>query len=291
MEAHASLPAHVASGTTLAQADAWEADALDAIETVDDPDAAEALLARIKLAEQAIRLSRLGADREQRWGRVRLMGERRYGELLGPAKHGGDRRSESTSTAEVDRDYTAEHRAREVAEVPEPAFQEYVDTAGQPTRAGLLREANKLAVHFSSATDEWATPQDFYDIINAEFGFDLDVCALDSSAKCERYFTPETDGLAQNWTGVVWMNPPYGDVIAQWVAKAHESATAGATVVCLVPARTDTAWFHEHCFPGEVRFICGRLRFGNADASAPFPSALVVLGPDVEPRAFGWAWR
>lgn len=143
----------------------------------------------------------------------------------------------------------------------------------------------------SGGTDEWATPQDFYDVVNAEFGFDLDVCALDSSAKCERYFTPETNGLAHEWTGTVWMNPPYGDVIEQWMSKAYESARRGATVVCLVPARTDTRWFHDYCFPMEVRFIKGRLRFGLAEASAPFPSCLVVLGPNVGKRAFDWSWR
>lgn len=143
----------------------------------------------------------------------------------------------------------------------------------------------------SGGTDEWATPQDFYDVVNAEFGFDLDVCALDSSAKCARYFTPDTDGLAHEWTGTVWMNPPYGDVIATWMAKAFESAKAGATVVCLVPARTDTGWFHDYAFPGQVRFIKGRLRFGEAEASAPFPSCLVVLGPNVEKAAFDWSWR
>jgi phage N-6-adenine-methyltransferase len=151
--------------------------------------------------------------------------------------------------------------------------------------------ADPMAVHYSSETDEWATPQDFFDVVNAEFSFTLDVCALDASAKCEHYFTPEADGLAQNWTGTCWMNPPYGDVIGDWVQKAYKSSQAGATVVCLVPARTDTAWFHDYCLPGEVRLIRGRLRFGAADASAPFPSCLVVLGPDVEQRAFGWDWR
>lgn len=168
-------------------------------------------------------------------------------------------------------------------EVPDAEVIEPEADAPSPTRGQLSNQ--------KGGTDEWATPQDFYDVVNAEFGFDLDACALDSSAKCERYFTPELDGLAHDWTGTVWMNPPYGDVIAQWMAKAHESAQAGATVVCLVPARTDTAWFHDHCFPGEVRFIKGRLRFGEAEASAPFPSCLVVLGPDVEKAAFDWTWR
>jgi phage N-6-adenine-methyltransferase len=160
---------------------------------------------------------------------------------------------------------SAQQDARQVAAVPEPVFEEYVEQADKPSRAGLM------AVHYSSNTDEWATPQDFFDVVHAEFGFDLDACALPSSAKCERYFAPEQDGLAQDWTGTVWMNPPYGDVIGRWVQKAHESALAGATVVCLVPARTDTAWFHDYCLPGEVRLIRGRLRFGDADGERPVP--------------------
>lgn len=133
-------------------------------------------------------------------------------------------------------------------------------------------------MHFSSASDEWATPQAYFDEVNAEFGFDLDVCALPSSAKCERYFTPEVDGLAQEWTGRVWMNPPYGRVLGAWMAKAYESAqTTADVVVCLVPARTDTRWWHDFAMRGEVRFVPGRLRFGGSATSAPFPSALVVF--------------
>lgn len=136
-----------------------------------------------------------------------------------------------------------------------------------------------LAVHFSSETDVWATPQDFFEQLNAEFGFDLDPCALPDNAKCARYFTPDDDGLAQSWVGRVFMNPPYGRTIGQWMRKAFESAQAGATVVCLVPARTDTAWWHDYAARGEVRFIRGRLKFGNAKTSAPFPSAVVIFRP------------
>jgi phage N-6-adenine-methyltransferase len=131
----------------------------------------------------------------------------------------------------------------------------------------------------SSLTDEWATPQALFDELNAEFGFELDVCADDWNHKCERYFTKETDGLAQEWTGTCWMNPPYGREIGKWMKKAVESAEAGATVVCLVPARTDTAWWHDYAAKGTVRFIRGRLKFGDGQNSAPFPSALVVLKP------------
>lgn len=131
----------------------------------------------------------------------------------------------------------------------------------------------------SSATPEWETPQSLFDELNAEFAFSLDVCATPENAKCPAFFTRGQDGLSQPWTGVCWMNPPYGREITAWMRKASESAAAGATVVCLVPARTDTAWWHDYATRGEVRFIRGRLRFSNATASAPFPSAIVIFRP------------
>lgn len=149
--------------------------------------------------------------------------------------------------------------------------------------------ASHLDVHFSSATDEWATPQDLYDQLHAEFHFTVDVCASASNAKCARFFTKELDGLAQRWTGTCWMNPPYGRTIGDWVGKAHESALQGATVVALLPARTDTAWWHDHVVhASEVRFLRRRLRFGDAKAGAPFPSAIVVFRPP-EASAGRWA--
>ena len=137
-----------------------------------------------------------------------------------------------------------------------------------------------MNVHFSSATDLHATPQDFFDKLNAEFGFELDVCAIPGNAKCSKFFTPEQDGLKQEWNGVCWMNPPYGREIGAWMRKANESAKKGATVVCLVPARTDTNWWHQYAIQHEVRFVRGRLKFGDAKNSAPFPSAVVVIKPD-----------
>ena len=134
------------------------------------------------------------------------------------------------------------------------------------------------SVHFSSATDLWSTPQDFFDKLNAKHAFTLDVCATPDNAKCEKFFTKDDDGLAQDWYGTCWMNPPYGRTIGQWVQKAHKSSQSGATVVCLLPARTDTAWWHDFAARGRVEFIRGRLKFGNAKNSAPFPSALVVFG-------------
>lgn len=159
------------------------------------------------------------------------------------------------------------------------------------TTAGAVRLARGTIADsalMSSASDDWSTPQHLYDTLHAEFAFDLDVCANAGNAKCARYFTPDQDGLAQPWEGVCWMNPPYGRDIGRWVRKAHESATAGATVVCLVPARTDTDWFWTSCRHGEVRLIRGRLRFGDANTGAPFPSCVVVFGPDVTPTVRFW---
>ena len=133
------------------------------------------------------------------------------------------------------------------------------------------------SVHFSSKTDLWSTPQDLFDKLNSKYNFDLDVCATDQNAKCKTYFTKDDDGLAQKWTGVCWMNPPYGREIIKWMEKAYVSALGGATVVCLVPSRTDTKWWHEYAMNGEIEFIRGRLKFGDAKNSAPFPSAIVVF--------------
>jgi phage N-6-adenine-methyltransferase len=133
------------------------------------------------------------------------------------------------------------------------------------------------SVHFSSKTDVWATPQDFFDALNKKYGFTLDVCADNRNAKCKKYFTKKDNGLEQEWKGTCWMNPPYGREIYQWMKKAYESSLKGATVVCLIPARTDTKWWHKYCTQGSVTFIKGRLKFGNAKHAAPFPSALVVF--------------
>lgn len=136
-------------------------------------------------------------------------------------------------------------------------------------------------VLFSSATDVWATPQDLFDKLNAEFGFNLDPCALPENAKCEKYFTPEINGLAQSWGGCkVFCNPPYGRRIYDWVKKAYnESRKPDTTVVMLIPARTDTRYFHEFIYhrAKEIRFIKGRLKFGSAKNAAPFPSMIVIF--------------
>ena len=131
---------------------------------------------------------------------------------------------------------------------------------------------------FSSKEDSWETPQKFFNELNSEFGFTLDVAASPENAKCSRYFTKEDDGLSKSWNGICWMNPPYGRVIGQWVKKAYDSSRCGATVVCLLPARTDQKWFHDYCLQsGEVRFVIGRLKFVGGNNPAPFPSVIVIF--------------
>ena len=131
---------------------------------------------------------------------------------------------------------------------------------------------------FSSKTDLWETPQWLFDKLNNTYKFGLDVCADPSNAKCDNYYTPEQDGLAQQWSGVCWCNPPYGREIGKWLKKAYESSLNGAALVCcLVPARTDTAWWHDYCMQGEITFLRGRLKFGGHKNSAPFPSAIVIF--------------
>jgi phage N-6-adenine-methyltransferase len=135
-------------------------------------------------------------------------------------------------------------------------------------------------VHFSSKKDTWSTPQSFFDKQNAIHGFTLDVCAQHDSAKCENFYTAEDDAFTKPWEGVIWMNPPYvrgKNGIIRWMQRAYEASLNGAKVVCLVPSRTDTAWWWDFALKGEIEFIRGRLKFGGKKTSAPFPSALVVF--------------
>ncbi|MGE9781898.1 DNA N-6-adenine-methyltransferase [Janibacter sp. G368] len=156
--------------------------------------------------------------------------------------------------------------------------------------------------HLSSATDNWPTPQDFYDRLDAEFGFVLDVCASTGNAKTDAFYALDhrdptlRDGLAQDWAadaarlgGAVWMNPPYGRPIGAWMAKAVQAARAGATVVTLVPVRADTQWWHEHVLAAgaKVRYVRGRLTFGAATNTAAFASAVVIYAPTDVPGAPG----
>lgn len=158
-------------------------------------------------------------------------------------------------------------------------FQAESDSAQSSQDIPSEHDRSKQGVHFSSKSCEWSTPDEFFRMLDAEFRFDLDVCATPLNAKCRRFFSREQDGLSQAWNGTCWCNPPYGREIKFWIEKACRDAQDGCcTVVCLIPARTDTKWWHEFVSQAsEVRFVRGRLKFGGHRNSAPFPSAVVVF--------------
>jgi len=134
---------------------------------------------------------------------------------------------------------------------------------------------------FSSKSGEWSTPQDFYNKLHWRFGpFDLDPCASPYNTKCDNFYTEPEDGLSKSWQGhTVFVNPPYGRGIETWIKKAYEESQDPSTkVVMLIPARTDTRYWHDYVMKAElVYFVKGRLKFGNSQNSAPFPSAVVVF--------------
>jgi phage N-6-adenine-methyltransferase len=139
------------------------------------------------------------------------------------------------------------------------------------------------SIHFRSRTDKWSTPPKTFAELDDEFHFELDVCAEPENAKCARFFTKEDNGLKQPWQGVCWCNPPYGRKKERqsgpWIEKAYESSLQGATVVLLIAARTDTQYWHDYVKDraDQIRYLKGRLKFGDAKDSAPFPSAVVVF--------------
>ena len=140
---------------------------------------------------------------------------------------------------------------------------------------------------FSSKSDEWETPQSFFNKLDKAYKFTLDPCSTQKTAKCKKYYTPEDNGLTKSWENeIVFVNPPYGN-IKDWVKKAHdESINNNAVVVMLIPARTDTRYWHDYIMEeaDSIYFIKGRLKFGNSPNSAPFPSAVVVFNR----RRFKW---
>ena len=142
----------------------------------------------------------------------------------------------------------------------------------------------KFSQKFDSAKQDWTTPDALFDPIDAEFHFTLDAAADEQNARAAKFFTESDDGLRQDWgTETVWLNPPYGahaGKLSDWVSKAADAATGGATVVMLIPARTNTNWFHEICLRwGVVRFIKGRPKFGDAKHGLPQPLCLVIFQP------------
>lgn len=137
---------------------------------------------------------------------------------------------------------------------------------------------------FSSASVEWATPWPLYNQLDEEFHFNLDPCCTHENAKCKDHYTQIEDGLSQDWGGKrVFCNPPYGRELPKWIKKCHDEARNGTLVVMLIPARTDTKAFHEFIYhKAEIRFIKGRIKFGDAKSAAPFPSMIVIYRPTTE---------
>lgn len=133
---------------------------------------------------------------------------------------------------------------------------------------------------FKSKTVEWPTPLELFAPLNDEFGFDVDVAATAENAKCAKFWTKEDNGLVQPWGKRNWMNPPYGKDVPKWLARALDESKRGNTTVCLIPARTNTVWFHDLCLnEAEVRFVKGRPKFGDADHGLPLPLAVVIYRP------------
>ena len=155
-------------------------------------------------------------------------------------------------------------------------------------------------LHFSSKSNEWETPQEFFDKLDKEFNFVLDAAATKDNTKCPHFIGIEEDSLQCDWKlrsfngenqGSIFVNPPYSRSVSKFVKKGYEESLKGVTVVMLVPARTDTKWWHEYCTKGEVRFIKGRLKFSRKDEKgnvinnpAPFPSAVVIFHPLIGPK-------
>ncbi len=134
----------------------------------------------------------------------------------------------------------------------------------------------------SSLTHEWATPKALFESLHREFNFEIDICPMDGRRIHEDVLDFDGDSLAAaDWgTGPVWMNPPYGRSIGDWIRRAHVESQRGITVVALIPSRTDTQWWHDYCMGQEIRFLRGRLTFeGQKGGRAPFPSAIVVFKP------------
>lgn len=268
-------------------------------------------------AQVYARAAHLGLEAQNHAAEIKLRAERKAGEMLAQLerdKHPGPGRGKTNGNAAVGfAEYrqvlvdtgTPERDARrwqQIATLPEPVFEQHiaetVSARRELTAAGALQLAKTWQGpewYQSSESDDWWTPQWLFDLLHAEFGFQTDVCASLANHKCNHYYTREQNGLAQQWIGTCWMNPPYGRSsgdapIGRWIEKAYESALAGATVTCLVPARTDTSWWWEFCIRGEVRFLPGRLRFSDADNGATFPSAVVIFYPGAPDERANVVW-
>lgn len=225
---------------------------------------------------------------------ISMRSARRGGEIFAEAPREQGKRTSLSNLAKLREDAgisdVTQYAWEKIARVSVDKFESYFTEAEysnwEYSVFSLLRFSNDGI--YSSDLNDWETPQWLFDLLNTEFKFILDVCANEKNAKCKKFFSEKDNGLEQRWSGRCWMNPPYGSAIQAWVQKAKNESNKGTTVVCLVPARTDTAWWWENCIYGEVRFLKGRLKFGNGANAAPFPSAVVIFGPSMKRKVMWW---
>lgn len=136
----------------------------------------------------------------------------------------------------------------------------------------------QFSTKFDTGRQDWETPEEIFNPLNQEFNFTTDVCASPENTKCDFFYSEADNALHLKWQGVCWMNPPFGSQ-GRWVRKAYEESKKGITVVCLLPARTNTSWWHDYCMKGEIRFIRGRPKFKGAKHGLPQPLAIVIFRP------------
>lgn len=262
--------------------------------------------AKIKgMADAAVEFYKAQDDHQtaQQAKEISMRSARQAGVILLPPGQGGQTEREMgkrTDIATSDTQYRrliddagiSEATAKnwqKLARVPEGKFESYFAEAEymnwEYSVASLMRFAGEW--YGRSDIAEWETPQWLFDLLDKEFKFGIDVCALPENAKCKKYYTPDDDALQQEWKGTCWMNPPYGYAIKDWMAKAKESALSGSTVVCLVPARPDTNWWWDNCLESEIRFIKGRVQYVGG-VNAPFPNAVIVMRPKNKAKVVWW---
>ena len=269
------------------------------ISTVDD---AKDLVDLAEAARVYAKQVDLGLEAQNHAAEIKLRAQRKAGELLddmdknkGAATEGWKTRSQpSTTLDDIGITKNQSSQWQQIADMPDVDFEDYIEQTREKdeeiTTAGIVREAKRINNpdwYQSSKTDEWATPQWLFDLLDDEFGFSLDVCASPDNHKCDKYFTRDDDSFSQEWAGTCWMNPPYGKSggtdIYDWMAKAKQSAKNGTIVVCLVPARTDTNWWWDNVIGSEIRFLKGRIKYKTGTMS-PFPSAVIIMGYDAKVR-------
>ena len=251
------------------------------------------------LAEAArvyARAHALGIEAENHAADIKVLAERKAGELIAAGKSSGaiasvgrpEKYSDATSISELGITHDQSSRWQTIAAMPQEDFEAEVEAqreSGRLSSEAVYQAAkgNSMAVHYSSNSPEWYTPREVVQRVAAAMGgIDLDPCSnsrTEPNVPAEAHFTAENDGLAQPWFGRVYMNPPYGRVIGHWIEKLASEYEAGRVTeaIALVPARTDTAWFRR--LPSAyLCFVSGRLEFSQAGVGAPFPSALFYLG-------------